>query len=136
MLYANCKIYGPYKSRKDKRSRIIIQWPNKKLTCISYPKYLMELHLGKYLNCNETVDHIDGNVENNDLSNFQILNRLEHLKIDNPKMTWSYNCPNCNKEFIVNANKQKNIRMKQRKLNYTGPFCSRSCAVIYQFKNK
>lgn len=31
---------------------------------ISYPKYLMELHINKYLDEDDTVDHIDGNIKN------------------------------------------------------------------------
>lgn len=137
-LYKNCEIYGPYKSKKDKRSRIVIRWPDKSLTCISYPKYLMELHLGRYLNDDETIDHIDGNVENNDLSNFQILDRLEHVKIDNPSTkSENYICQNCNKQFVMEGwQVAKFINNRKHRPNQNGPFCSRSCVSKYSQKLK
>ena len=36
---------------------------------LSYPKYLIEVHLDRYLEKEETVDHIDGNFLNNVISN-------------------------------------------------------------------
>lgn len=60
--YTNCQIYGPY-NRKDGRSVI---FPRKS---VSYPKYLKELELGRYLNDNETVDHNDQDFYNDTLSN-------------------------------------------------------------------
>lgn len=42
----------------------------------------MELHINKYLDEDDTVDHIDGNIKNNDISNLRILKRKEHCKQD------------------------------------------------------
>jgi hypothetical protein len=41
----------------------------------------MEEHLGRKLNSNEIVHHIDGNKANNDISNLQIVTRAEHINI-------------------------------------------------------
>ena len=66
MVYKDCKLYGPYSNSADGRLRCMIVFPNKKRKTISYPKYLMEVHLGRYLDIDETIDHIDGNFLNND----------------------------------------------------------------------
>ena len=42
---------------------------------------IMEDYLGRKLNSNEIVHHIDGNKLNNDISNLQVVTRSEHLKI-------------------------------------------------------
>ena len=66
MIYENViKVRGPYKSSKDNRLRCILVFSDKTTKTISYPKYLMEIHLNRYLLENETVDHIDGNPLNN-----------------------------------------------------------------------
>ena len=49
---------------------------------MSYPKYLMEIYLERYLEENKTIDHIDGNPLNNELSNLRVLNRQEHCSND------------------------------------------------------
>jgi hypothetical protein len=42
---------------------------------------IMERHIGRKLNCGETIHHIDHNPENNDLNNLYIFkNRSEHRK--------------------------------------------------------
>lgn len=63
------KIYGPY-TRLDGRKIIIIDGRT-----VSYPKYLLEQHLGRKLTDNETCDHIDGDFTNNSISNLRVLSR-------------------------------------------------------------
>lgn len=43
-------------------------------------RYVMEQHLGRKLNSNEIVHHIDGNGLNNDISNLEVMSRSEHMK--------------------------------------------------------
>lgn len=76
------RVHGPYK-RKDGR-QIVIVVENKGLRrTVSYPKWLMEVQLGRKLDPNlETVDHIDSNFDNNDLSNLRIVPRPEHSADD------------------------------------------------------
>lgn len=47
---------------------------------VSYSKWLMEKELGRKLENNEVVYHIDGNSLNNDISNLEIITRSELLK--------------------------------------------------------
>lgn len=128
--YENCKIFGPYQSSKDKRLRIIAKFPNGTKKTVSYPKYIKEIEIGRYLLENETIDHIDGNFLNNDLSNLKVIDRKEHCKLDVLRnKDVEVTCAYCGKKFIIPGNK---ISMRNRpdRIN-TGYFCSRTCSGKY-----
>jgi hypothetical protein len=42
------KIYGPY-TRKDGRKHVIVHYDGGRIRTVSYPKWLMEQHLGREL---------------------------------------------------------------------------------------
>jgi hypothetical protein len=85
VVYHNWKIYGPY-TRDDGRKHIIAISPKGNKFTVSYPKYLMELHLNRYLKNNETIDHKDEDFTNNDINNLQILTKSVHSKLDIKKI--------------------------------------------------
>jgi hypothetical protein len=117
------KIYGPY-LRKDKRLVIVINHGDRMQT-LSYPKYLMEQHLGRKLLSHETVDHIDGNPLNNDLSNLQILSLADNIRKSHPVATYiELKCKCCGKQFKRREAVHKR-NTEVRKVD--GPFCSKSC---------
>jgi len=73
------QIFGPYKRKSDGRQIVIVVEPNGRRRTVSYPKWLMEQHLGRKLDPNEeTVDHIDSNFDNNNLDNLRIMPRKNH----------------------------------------------------------
>lgn len=55
---------------------------------VSYAKWLMEKELGRSLEKDEVVYHIDGDAYNNDLSNLEVITRAELAK-RNRKHRWS-----------------------------------------------
>jgi hypothetical protein len=123
--YENCKVLGPYK-RSDGRQHVCIFILDKWKT-ISYPKFLMEKKLGRYLTKNETVDHKDNNKLNNHIDNFQILTRKENIQKSHPKTKWYYfKCPVCKKETRKPLSQIKRSIKKHCK----GPYCSHHCAGI------
>ena len=130
MVYENCKFYGPNSSNKDGRLRCVLVLPNGVRKTISYPKYLMEVHLDRYLEPNETVDHIDGNFLNNNLSNLQILDRKIHAYNDAIRnKDIIVKCTYCGKEFKIEG---KNIRNRNRADRHqSGYFCSKECTGKY-----
>lgn len=130
MVYENCKIYGPYK-RKDDRQHIIAVFSDGTKKTVSYPKYLTEKRLGRYFKPWETVDHKDGNFNNNDPSNIQVISRSRHAYEDCRRLLeQDFNCPICNKKFTL-ADKKLNYAVQNRKKGKAGPFCGKGCAGRY-----
>lgn len=125
------KVHGPYKRQDGRQIVIVIEDDGSKRT-ISYPKWLLELQLGRRLDPDlETVDHIDSNFDNNNLENLRIMPRNEHSREDTRRVKHvKFNCAWCQKEF---ERSPRLIRDKARK-NKAGPFCSRNCAGKYSRK--
>lgn len=125
---SNFKVHGPYR-RQDGRQIVIVIENNGKRRTVSYPKWLMELQLGRKLDPDlETVDHIDSNFENNDINNLRVMPRDEHSTEDTRRVKpVKFTCAWCDKEF---ERSPRLVRDKARK-NKAGPFCSRACAGKY-----
>lgn len=130
------KVHGPYK-RRDGRQIVIVVEDDDVNGCvtrrtISYPKWLLELQLGRKLDPDlETVDHIDSNFDNNNLDNLRIMPRKEHSTEDTRRVKLvQFTCPWCQKDF---ERSPRLVRDKARK-NKAGPFCSRACAGKYSRK--
>lgn len=98
-MYDGMKVYGPY-TRKDGRQIVVLKTPNKHDNrTISYPKYLVEIKLGRYLKSDEQIDHIDGNFLNNDYSNLRIVNQSLHVRSHvSRKEEIVFRCPICGKQ--------------------------------------
>lgn len=99
-MYDNYLIYGPYDHNRRLRL-VMVDKVNGRKTSISYAKYLMEVHLGRYLKSDETVDHIDNDYTNNDISNLRVISRSRHAYEDvlrnKPNKV---HCEYCGKVFI------------------------------------
>lgn len=130
MVYEDCKFYGPYLNKKDNRLRCILVHKNGYKQTISYPKYLIEVHLDRYLEANETVDHIDGNPLNNSIDNLRILDRKLHCTQDaHRNEDIKVKCTYCGKEFTIKGSKLYNRNRKDR--HQAGYFCSKTCSGKY-----
>jgi len=129
-VYQNCKVYGPYK-RNDGRMHCVIVFPNNSRKTVSYPKYLMELKLNRYLSDNETVDHDDGDFNNNSYDNLKVLDRSEHCRLDakRVKEQW-FKCDVCGTEFSLSGRRLQYAYNNHIYKNATGPYCSKPCAGI------
>jgi hypothetical protein len=119
------KIYGPY-TRKDGRKHVVIYDFEKEIRITeSYPKYLMETYLGRKLNNDETVDHINNDFTDDRIENLQILSRADNIRKSAPeKELFHFICPICGK---ASTKEKKNV-MHNKKQGKGGPYCSRSCA--------
>lgn len=128
------KVYGPY-TRKDGRKHVIL-YDSKTGTrrTQSYPRYAMEQALGRKLNPEEHVDHIDNDCTNNDLSNFQLLsqtdNNIKSLDFFDKRAKGNYyQCyrPGCDKRIWVFDRTYKERYVVRKK---HGPYCTKYCAGV------
>ena len=60
------------------RKTLILFNNSKNRSSTQYARYLLSVKLGRYLANTETVDHIDGNKQNDDINNLQILSHKEN----------------------------------------------------------
>lgn len=120
-------VYGPY-ARKDGRQHVI-HYDGVTRRTQSYPRYLMEQHLGRELLPEEHVDHVDGDATNNALENLQLLtqtaNNQKSIKERAVQAEWlEFECPVCGDFFMLEARTYRYNQLKQKK---AGPYCSKSC---------
>lgn len=101
-MYENCKINKPYKNNKGV-TIVRITFPDGKVRDTSYAKYLMECQLGREIDKKkEKIWHIDGDKDNNDLSNLTVKSLEEISKLMQDKHT-TKTCPKCNQEIDINT---------------------------------
>ena len=117
---------GYLRTSRDGRKRVDLYNSDTDRTTISYSRYLMSCHIGRYLNEDEEVDHIDRNKANDDISNLQILSIEDHRKKSTLEATTgrtmvSVTCSYCGRSF----------EKEKRNVKYANSFCNRSCAGKY-----
>lgn len=92
-----------------------------------YPlhRVVAENKIGRLLNDNEDVHHVDENKMNNHPDNLEVLTKAEHTRLHMKKNgVVELRCPKCSSVFQLPPNV---YRLRQRR-NKTGKiFCSRSC---------
>jgi hypothetical protein len=123
------KLFGPYLRHRDSRliliGKFVDQNGKKRSTTFSYPKWLMEQHLGRKLVEPETVDHVDGNPLNNEFSNLRIVTRSENASLAiKPASKVLLQCKYCQQLFERRAAVHAKNVFKRKT---DGPFCSKRC---------
>jgi hypothetical protein len=117
------KVYGPYSRKEDDRKVVVLRLADGSLTTKSYARFLYEQKHGEIENKNLTVDHIDEDVTNDVLENFDLLTRAENIKKSARVLMYVGICPNCNKEFSRAMSQAKRTLDKGLK-----PRCSKQCS--------
>lgn len=96
-------------------------------------RVVMENHLGRLLNADEIVHHIDKNKKNNNITNLQLMTQKEHNhyhRLESGRMWVKLKCPWCKKEFEL----EKNKSFLQKSNEYNCTCCSTSCrGKLYRF---
>lgn len=127
------KVYGPYQRKDGRRHVIHYDFENGTRKTQSYPRYLMEIALGRKLESWEHVDHINNDPTDDRVENYQVLTQKEN----NQKATIFHGksaklvtliCLCCKVEFKRESRKEKDRIARGN----DGPFCSKSCVgIIY-----
>jgi predicted RNA-binding Zn-ribbon protein involved in translation (DUF1610 family) len=118
------KVYGPYLDRQQGRRIVILAYDDGTRKTTAYARWLMEQHLGRTLDEDEEVDHIDEDKLNDTLSNLQVLPKADHRVKSGTRTYVEFVCPACG----TTASKLASKIRHNRKQGKAGPFCSRSCA--------
>ena len=126
----------PYNT-KWKRGNIVASPDGRETLCLSggpskpsstqYSRYLLAVHLGRFLEPTEHVDHIDGNRLNNVVENLQILTLAENNIKSNKRPDIELTCPVCGQPF-KRARAQIKTKEQQWRVNHNQMCCSRICA--------
>jgi len=133
------KINGPYVHSTGQlkgRAYVVIKNGSKQTTML-YSRFLMEQKLGRKLEYDETVDHIDNDFTNDNLENLQVISRAEnsakrHIDNENFVEYAIYECPLCGIKFKKDVRHVKH----NRKQGKAGPFCSKSHAATFTNRQK
>ena len=92
---------------------------------VLYHRVIVEIHLGRLLNSNEVVHHINENKRDNRIENLKVMLVGEHERLhglEQGKTMADLICPSCNKTFTIPYNK---THVKKKQGSYTT--CSKSC---------
>lgn len=96
-------------------------------------RVVMENHLGRMLDDNEIVHHINENGKDNRIENLEIMSREEHTRmhtIQRGKKCVTLCCPNC--KVIFDREYRKTFLVK----GGNASFCSHSCSGKFYGSNK
>ena len=127
------KLEKPYSSLWSKgyvvinpegRETLILYNSHKDRSSTQYARYLLSVSLGRFLEKEEHVDHIDGEKTNNSLSNLQILSLEENNRKTHKKPNVTLNCPVCK---VVFKRTRTQLRGRLHKVENHEICCSRGC---------
>lgn len=126
-------LYGPVMDRVEGRRKVFLVHGDGSRTTMTLARYRMCVHLGRKLEQSEEVDHKDEDRLNDDLSNLQILTRVQNLRksaAHKGRMMVTLKCPSCQKIF-ERGRSQTHLAKK-------GVFtaCSRKCSGIFEIAIK
>lgn len=117
----------------DGRVRAYCKDEKGKHKVVSYPRILMEEKLGRPLKPNEDVHHKDGNMQNNDISNLEVvLHGLHQHLYHSPQKYFDKMaiCDVCGKEFLWTAKRQQWYYTDLKRGHKRVISCSRSCSSL------
>ena len=110
---------------QNRNSVCLYNTNSNKRSTTSYARYLMSVHLGRYLKPKEHVDHIDNDGTNDVISNLQLLSQQENnrksSKTKGNKLV-EYECPVCDNTFTVRRGLSHLVIKTKKSVT-----CSRTC---------
>lgn len=126
--YPDLKVY----KCKDGRWRAVYRGTDDRWVYRSYPRLLMEQHLGRPLLSEEDVHHIDGNKDNNDISNLEVCIHGVHQQQHSIKYVTKFAvCEVCGKSFLWDSKRQRRYYIDLRRNRFRIISCSKECSSFY-----
>lgn len=121
-------------TNKEPRRNVVLYNSHKDRTTISYGRYLLSVHLGRYLEDCEHVDHINNDKTDDRLENLQILT-LEENNIKESRrrgrLLAEIKCPTCQELFT----RRKGITQAVDSLKGQVTCCCNKCRNSFLTKN-
>ena len=106
---------------------VLVFKDNSKRT-VSYPKWIIENHIGRRLKSNETVDHYDRDYTNDNINNLRVKLKSVHTSEDAIRVKpIEITCIWCGTKALKRATDLDGNAKQGR----AGPFCSNKCSGIY-----
>lgn len=125
-------VHGPYEKDNGRRFVIHYNTETKEKKTQTYPRYLMEQHLGRKLEDWEQVDHINGDPTDDRIENFQLLSAADNTrKYKFAMRIHIFDCIVCGKKAVIPYSSYKNNQLVRK---CAGPHCSLKCARVTQFQ--
>lgn len=133
-------VNGPYRFNYDRRRQfVVITYTDGSHTSKSYPRYIVEQYIGRPLTADEDIHHIDGNPENNEISNLQIVDRIKHRSKHAEKHHFEDSievCVICGLSFNYTAKRKRDYYHNTGKLYNENPTCSKVCQCKFARKEQ
>lgn len=122
-------VYGPYVYSNNGRKSVNVHLKNGRKRFVSYPKFLVEVVLGRALDpTEETVDHINGDFNDNAWSNLRVINKRAHAVDDSLRVrVVEIQCVWCGAHM---HRRPKEIDGGAKR-STAGPFCTNRCVGKY-----
>lgn len=120
---------------RDNRRTVILFNNKTDRSSTQYARYLMAVNLKRFLNDDETVDHINNDKTDDRIENLQILSKTENIIKACKKPDVKLTCPICNTVFYKTLTQ---LRGKKSRAKDNLIACSRICGgkLGYLTRNK
>ena len=122
-------IKGYLVTNSEPRRTVILYNQSNQRSSVSYARYLMSVHLKRYLTSAEVVDHVNNNPMDDRISNYQLLSSSENIKkglkaLNKSQLFCDFICGSCG-ELFTKVRKQTHLAKGGR---VKSTYCSKACA--------
>lgn len=128
--YHEGRVTGPYTLPSGRR-HVTYYPPTGGRINIAYARYRKELELGRYLAIDEIVHHIDEDFTNDELSNLEVKNTVQHKKDHKRVNSETRPCLGCGVGIFLEGRRLSSLK-SELKRGKAGPWCS-SCRPVNQY---